>query len=345
MIHAIVMAGGKGTRFWPLSRAVKAKQFLEIIGDQTLLEHTLKRTQPVCDRLWIVGNTKQTAYFKHIPSAMTPYRILYEPVGRNTAPCIGWAAIEVLRQDPDGIMIVVPSDHMIQNVERFQSILKTAVDLVEKQDCLVTLGITAKSPHTGYGYIEAKDIKNGIGQVVRFREKPNYETAVNFIKKGRFFWNAGIFVWRAQTILDMLKKHLPEDAPLFDALAECDPNNHLKIKGIFRRLQSISIDYAVMEHEATRIRLIPSDIGWDDIGNWSSLRNHWSTDENGNTHKGELITVDARNNIVYSPKKLVGLVNVEGLVIVETKDAILVLPADSDQKIRELYDRLPERFK
>ena len=345
MIHAIVMAGGKGTRFWPLSRAVKAKQFLKIVGDQTLIEQTIDRVKLVADQIWIVGNECHEPFFAEIEPSLAPDHILYEPEGRNTAPCIGWAAAEVLKKDPDGIMVVLPSDHCITHPKEFRRLINKAIDLVKHDDCLVTLGIKPTFPHTGFGYIETKSVTNEVGQVVRFREKPNYDTAVRFIKNGGFYWNAGIFVWKAKTIFDLIKTHIPEDAAAYDRLLHHDEgDDHADLIATFGTLQKISIDFAVMEQATSVTRIIPADIGWDDIGSWGALEQHWSKDEAGNASRANVVAVNSRNNIVYSESKLVALIDVDNLVVVETKDAILVLPKRSDQKIRELYEQLPEGY-
>lgn len=346
MIHAIVMAGGKGTRFWPLSRAVRAKQFLRIVGEQTLLEQTISRAKNGVDQVWIVGNACHAPFFDEVDSTLTPDHILYEPEGRNTAPCIGWAAAEILKQDPDGVMVVLPSDHCIADPQEFQRLIQIAIELVKTENCLVTLGIKPTFPHTGFGYIEIKGIENEVGQVVRFREKPNYDTAVRFIKSGNFYWNAGIFVWKARTIFDLIKSYIPEDADAYDQILALgnDSSDRPQLETVFGTLQKISIDFAVMEQAVALTRIIPADIGWDDIGSWSALENHWPKDESGNASRADVVAVNSRNNVVYSQKKLVALIDVDDLIVVETDDAILVLPKRSDQKIRELYERLPQGY-
>lgn len=340
------MAGGKGTRFWPLSRAIRAKQFLKIVGDDTLLEQTISRVQTIADKIWLVGNKLHEPFINDVAAHLTPDQMLYEPEGRNTAPCIGWAAAEILKQDPDGVMVVLPSDHSIANTVEFQRLLNLAIILVQQEDCLVTLGIKPTFPHTGFGYIEAKKIENEVGRVVRFREKPNYDMAVRFINSGNFYWNAGIFIWKARTIFNLIKTHIPEDADAYDRLLELPQSNtnSPEFLSIFGSLQKISIDFAVMEQSAKQTRLIPADIGWDDIGSWAALESHWPQDSDGNARRADLITVNSSNNVVYSTTKLVTLVDVNDLVVVETDDSILVMPKQSDQKIRELYERLPERY-
>ncbi|NDC83394.1 mannose-1-phosphate guanylyltransferase [bacterium] len=347
MIHAVIMAGGKGTRFWPLSRAARAKQFLRIVGEKTLLEQTVERVLPSVDRIWLVGNQAHAPFFSEMRTSVAPHRILYEPEGRNTAPCIGWAAAEVLKDDPDGIMVVLPADHTITDEAHFQALINQAVAEVRTNSSLVTLGIKPTFPHTGFGYIEASDIDNGMGQVVRFREKPNYDTAVRFIQGGHFFWNAGIFIWKAQTIIDLIYRHIPADADHYRQLVAGPKTqgNDPWFVDVFGQLQNISIDFAVMEHAASVTRLMPAEIGWDDIGNWSSMDQHWPRDSDGNAVRGDIVTVNSANNIVYSKSKTVALVDVHNLIVVETDDAILVLPKSSDQRIRELVEKLPSALK
>jgi len=340
MIHAVIMAGGKGTRFWPLSRARKAKQFLSILGDDTLIEQTIVRIRPVVDCVWVVGTQAQAEFFDALPDTAKPDHLLLEPVGKNTAPCIGWAASKIKSIDPDGIMVVLPSDHTIQNPQRFHALIEQAIQIARSHHHLITLGIKPTHPHTGYGYIEAKRVKHGVGSVVRFREKPNYDTAVGFIQKKRFFWNSGIFVWRAQQIFSLIQHHIPSDAEYYEQLATLGGPS---LKAVYRRLQSISIDYAVMENATHLTSVLIADMGWDDIGSWSALDAHWPKDKQGNASKRPVIALDATGNIVYA-SKLVTLLDVHDLVVVETPDAILVTRKASDQRIRELTEKLPSDY-
>ncbi len=340
MIHALIMAGGKGSRFWPMSRSVKAKQFLTILGDTTLLEQTVNRIRPLVDQIWVVGNQAQAPFFDELPESAKPDHLLLEPVGRNTAPCIGWAAAKMLAFDPHAIMIVLPSDHTITKPDVFEHLIKRAIHEVSLSPQLMTLGIKPTFPHTGYGYIEVKQLRNGRGQVVRFREKPNYDTAMQFIRKKRFFWNSGMFIWPASLILTHLKTHLPADATRYEQLATASGS---RLKSIYQRLQSISIDYAVMEKAVSDTTILVADMGWDDIGSWSALEAHWPSDKLGNACRTHLIPMDSSGNIV-SASKLVALIDVHHLVVVETPDAILVANKFSDQRIRELTDKLPPEY-
>jgi mannose-1-phosphate guanylyltransferase len=350
MIHTVIMAGGKGTRFWPLSRAVKAKQYLNIIGDKSLLELTIERQAPLVNSsdIWIVSNKKQEKYLNDLKSIIPEEQILFEPMGKNTAPCIGWAAMELLKKDPNAVMVVVPSDHIIKEKELFQNILKKAVETVEKEDCLVTIGINPSSPHTGYGYIEIDSAKEDICAVKQFREKPDKETAIEYLKTGRFFWNSGMFVWKASKILSLMKEYMPNNYEILQNISKLnnkDADYQTNLETEFHKFESISIDYGIMENAANQTKMIKADFTWSDIGNWTALEEFWEKDEANNAIKGDLLALNSKNNIVYSEKKLVTLVDVDNLIVIESDDAIMILPKESDQKIRDVYDKLPAKYK
>ena len=349
MIHAIIMAGGKGTRFWPLSRAVKAKQFLQIIGNRTLLEHTISRLHPLTkkENTWIVGNHAQKKFFASLKGTVPTQQILLEPCGRNTAPCIGWAALEAFNKDPDATMIVLPADHFIDDTKRFRQTLKAATDHIAKHpDRLVTIGIQPTFPHTGYGYIQAEDNQE-ITKVRAFKEKPDTKTAQEYINSKTFFWNAGIFIWKAATILDLIKTHLPT---IYNGLQEITTLNNQKLSAkshtealskIYHALESISVDYGILEHASDKIDMIHANFDWNDIGNWPALEDFWPKDAHQNAAKGELISLNSHRNLVHSPHKIVALIDMDDIIVIDTEDALLIAPKSSDQKIKHLYDELP----
>lgn len=348
MIHTIIMAGGKGTRFWPLSRAIKAKQFLKMIDQKPLIDLTLERLEglvPIENR-WIVGNAYQTPYLKQIPDTLIAYdHIFLETRGRNTAPCIAWAARHIYKQDPDAILIILPSDHWVSSTEGFQETLKKALPLAE-QGRLVTIGIPPTSPHTGYGYIEAETgPAEGPLNVRSFTEKPDIDTATSYLQKGGFYWNAGMFVWKAKTILNQLAHFLPQNEPILDQIEQFNIQDIAHIAPLYGELLSISIDYAVMEKAAAITSLIPASFSWSDVGNWRELEMLWEKDVHGNAISGEALLLNSHHNIIYSEKKLVTAIDIDHLIIVDTADALMILPKASDQKIKDLYQDLPPSMK
>ncbi|RAP39067.1 mannose-1-phosphate guanylyltransferase [Candidatus Marinamargulisbacteria bacterium SCGC AAA071-K20] len=347
MIYTVVMAGGKGTRFWPLSRAVRAKQFLKLIGNHTLIESTIKRMESFCkrDNIFVVSNERQKKHLNDLDSLMPKKNILKEPIGKNTLPCIGWAASEILKKDKDAIMVILPSDHHIKPKGEFIKTIKKAIQEVKKNNTLVTIGIKPSHAHTGYGYIETENNKESVSKVVAFKEKPSKKMAEKYIKNGNFYWNAGIFIWRADLILELIEKHHPKNAKLLKKLGKLKKTDKKGIEKCFNAFESISIDYGILEKESSRIRLVKSSFEWNDIGNWSALEGYLNQDKKKNSYKSNLIQINSKGNIAFSEKKLIACVDVENLVIVETEDAILVLPKESDQKIKDLYELLPSKYK
>lgn len=349
MIHLVIMAGGKGTRFWPLSRATQPKQFLTMVGDISLLEYTIKRHCDYIDyaNMWVVGNQDQKVCLDsavtHIPSD----QILYEPMGRNTAPCIAWAAMELIKKDPDAVMVIVPADHYIENTGAYLSTIQQGVAFVQKTNQLITIGITPTFPHTGYGYIEVSQVDNAVAKVTAFKEKPDEKTAAQYIQTGRYFWNSGIFIWKAKKILDLIQTHLP------DLFAEMSPiqNYQLdqadyvnKIYRHYEAISGISIDYGVMEKAVDDIYLIRSTFDWSDIGNWTALESFWQKDQFGNAANGNVVAINSHGNIVYSKKRLIALADVSDFIIVDSEDALMILPKSSDQKVKDIYQAIPKQY-
>jgi len=344
MFHAVIMAGGKGTRFWPLSRAKKAKQFLQIVGNKTLLAHTVDRIRPLVDsNVWIVGNQAQAEHLSEIKKTLPKKNIILEPFGRNTAPSIALAAIALLKQDPDAIMVVLPADHMIDTPAQFRSCIKKACQHVQKHDVFVTIGIPPTFPHTGYGYIEAATQDPKISPVLRFCEKPDTATATSFLEQGNFYWNAGIFVWRASSILAAIYDMIPAARESIDLLKHSKTLSKAAILTAYTTIPNISIDYAVMEKSANRTHVMRAPFQWDDIGNWGAMEHYWEKDGSNNAHRGPIMTRNSHHNIVHS-NKLVALIDIDHLIVVETPDALLIAPKSSDQKIRDLYEKLPKEL-
>jgi mannose-1-phosphate guanylyltransferase len=348
MLHVVIMAGGKGTRFWPLSRKVKAKQFIDIVGSKSLIKNTVERLHPLVSKknIWVVTNKDQKKFLLKEKLGLPTDQILYEPCGKNTAPCIGWAAFEIHKKDPEAIMIVLPADHYIKKQANFRNTLKTAADFVKKNDCLMTIGIKPTFPHTGYGYIEVfkNTNKNKIEKINTFKEKPDFLTAQKYFTSGKFLWNSGMFVWKATKILGLLKKHLPNSYKTLAKIAKVSQNPS-ELAKLYNKLESISLDYGIMEKSIDQTYLIESNFEWSDVGNWKALEELWQKDSDNNAIKGKVLSLGSKNNIVFAGKKLVTLIDVENLIVVEADDAILILPKNSDQKIKELYENLDEKYK
>ncbi len=350
-IYAVIMAGGKGTRFWPRSRGKKPKHLLEIFSGKTILRETVDRIKPLVseENIYVVtGHGHSNEVRRQLPEIPEPH-ILIEPVGRNTAPCIGLAALHVHMRDPEGVMVVLPSDHFISNEKEFIRVLSIAVRTAAQGSALVTVGVTPTGPETGYGYVEKGEIltrfkKEDIYKAKSFREKPDLKKAKAFIRSGRFLWNSGIFLWKASTILDAIKVFLPDLHEGLLKIEESLDNRREKdvLQKTYRRIAPVSIDYGVME-KSGEVLVIKGNFGWSDVGNWDALWELLEKDAKGNAVIGQGIVVDSRRSFVYSPDKLVALIDVEDLIVVETKDSVLICKRGSSQHVRKIVDILEKR--
>ena len=351
MLHAVIMAGGSGRRFWPQSRRRLPKQLQTLVGTQTLLQQTAARLEPLvpAERTWVITNDELTAEtIRQLPAIPTP-QVLGEPQGRNTAPCIGLAAIRLLELDPEAVMLVLPADHVISPDAAFRGAAETAVELVLADPRrLALLGITPSHAATGFGYIQQGDPLDDIENVFHvssFREKPDAATAAEYVTSGEFFWNCGIFAWRADRILDLLEEYEPELHQGLTRLREqIGQEPYEKTLAIeFPQMTSISIDHAVLER-APHVCMLAAPFDWDDVGSWQALPRVIEADEAGNTTLGNVLTLDTSNCIVRStPDHLVAVVGVDELVIVHTPDATLVARADDEEGLRRLVQALEEQ--
>lgn len=341
------MAGGIGARFWPLSRRRKPKQLLDLLGEGTLLDQTIDRIAPMVspDRRWIITNEEQMAMIRTDVVAAKDVRYILEPMGRNTAPAIGLAAIHLLRTDPDAVMMVLPADHRIQNTDAFRECLQAAADLVSGSDMLATIGIEPSRPETGYGYIQidrkAKPLANNIYRVKTFAEKPNLELAKRFYESGEFVWNSGIFVWRADVIMQQLSDHLPQWYSGLQEIASVlgTPHETEVARRVFSALKGISIDYGVMEH-AGRVAVVRGTFHWSDVGSWDEVWRLMTPDANGNACRGRGQVVIGKNNLVLAGDKLIAVVGANDLIVVDAGDAILICPREGSQQVRAMVDKL-----
>ena len=330
----IILCGGSGTRLWPISRTLMPKQFVKLFEKKSLFQLTVERNSKVCDSQFVVSNAEQ--YFLALDQLeelhKTHNRYLLEPVGRNTAPAIALACMAL---DYDEIVLVTPSDHLIKDEVEYKKVLSQAQELA-KEDNLVTFGITPTFPETGFGYIEADQLS-----VRAFHEKPDKQTAQNYVDAGNYYWNSGMFCFKAGVFLDELKKHSPKihDNALL-ALQNTQDENLIRIKHDYMiNIPEDSIDYAVME-KSDKVKVVPSDIEWSDVGSFDALYEELPKDENKNTLNSKHIAIDSKNNLVYGEDKYIATIDVEDLIIVDTGDALLVSKKGSSQKVKKVVAEL-----
>lgn len=360
--YPVILAGGRGTRFWPLSRKRRAKQLLALDGKETMLQQTVARLRPLAPagRFWIITNDDlRSAILRQLPK-LPARQIVAEPIGRNTAPAIGLAAFFLLRQDPDAVIGMFPSDHVIAEPEKFRATLQKGIEIAGAGQNIVVIGIRPTRPETGYGYIDAVSLANGSVpngslHVRRFTEKPDAERAGQFLNAGNYFWNSGMFLWRADTLVNALREYLPQTASILDKIAAAYGTR--KFAGVFRKLyakcHNISVDYAILEPRsaagegASRIFCLPSDFGWNDLGSWTALHEHHvakKRPEHGSLlNAAGSFALNAQNNFVHAPGKFVATVGVKNLVVVETDDALLITTLDHSQDVGKVVKHLDEK--
>jgi mannose-1-phosphate guanylyltransferase len=353
-MYIVILAGGSGTRFWPLSRGKNPKQLMSILGGKSMLQRTVERVLPLSpERILVVTNTLQAG---ETAVQLDQYRndvhidIIEEPVGRNTAPAIGLAAAIIARHDPSALMVVLPADHYITDEQEFRRTLANGVGQAEN-GCLVTLGIVPTRPETGYGYIEADMVTHGAGpyQVRKFVEKPDTEKALEFLVAGNFYWNSGMFIWRADVILEEMRKHMSALASAlaglsFSGEARELPGMKQQIAAIYDGITGDSIDYGVME-KAANVVVIPCAFGWSDVGSWSALPEVIEPDaaENVMINVREQVSLDSNGCLVYGGGKLVALVGVNNLIVVDTADAVLLCGKERAQDVKKIVEELQRR--
>jgi mannose-1-phosphate guanylyltransferase len=350
MLHAVVMAGGSGTRFWPKSRRNRPKQLLRLYGDATMLQQTVARVAPLVppERTLIITGADQAEAIRGQLPQLPWENVVAEPCPRDTAPCVGLAALIVTRKDPNGTMIVTPADHVIEPAEKFRATVRAAVSIIEAEPtAFVTFGIKPTRPDTGFGYIESGEelpARDGIAlhRVAQFREKPDQATAEQFLASGRFAWNSGIFVWRAQAILDALRAHRPQLAAALDRVGQAlgTPEEAETIAREYPAMEKVPIDKAVME-KATNVRVLEVVYDWNDVGDWRALASLEPPDDQGNTTQGPVLATDTRNSIIVSDDGgLIATLGVEDLVIVQSGGATLVARKDQLDKLKGLVESL-----
>jgi mannose-1-phosphate guanylyltransferase len=356
--YPVILAGGRGTRFWPLSRKRRAKQLLALDGEQTMIQQTVQRLLPLAapNHFWIITNEElQAAIARQVPR-LPKKQIIAEPVGKNTAPAIGLAAFLLHRLDPRATIGLFPSDHVIGDEKTYRDVIQRGTEIASAGNNIVVLGIRPTRPETGYGYIESgAPLEMEVLRVRRFTEKPDVEHATQFVSAGNYFWNSGMFLWSALTLVNALQEHLPKTAALLEEIASVYQTS--KFSSTFRKLypkcENISVDYAVLEprsakgEEGSNIYCIPADFGWNDLGSWAALHEHHSL--KSKSADGNLIasdgsyTLNARGNYVHAPGKFVATVGVDNLVVVETEDALLITSRERSQDVGKVVQYLDQR--
>ncbi len=348
------MAGGVGSRFWPLSKTKKPKQFLDILGTgKSLLQQTFSRFSKICpvENIYIVTNEIYTNLTKEQLPQIKDSQILSEPLKRNTAPCIAYSNLKIKSENPDALIVTAPSDHLILDEANFTKIIKQCFDFAEKNNSLLTLGIKPSRPETGYGYIQIGDEKheeyNSINKVKSFTEKPDKETAEKFIESNEFLWNSGIFVWSLKSINSAFKKYLPDISELFSDTSVFDTpeKESTFVNNAYAECESISIDNGIMEH-AENVYVMPADFGWSDLGTWDSLYENSNISEDGNVKNSEkILCFDTNNTIIHIPKdKLIVVEGLKNYIVAESENTLLICKRDNEKKIREFVKDIEEKF-
>ena len=343
-IYGVIMAGGGGTRFWPLSRQATPKQLLNLSGKDLMVNEAIDRLSKTAskDDIFIVTNKTQVAKMLEATNGrIQKNHILSEPSARNTSACIGYAAMEIVKKYGDGIMVITPSDAYIKNETEFTRILGIAVKAAEEKDALVTVGITPTFAATGYGYIKFQKSGENVLKVLEFKEKPDEATAKKYVESGEYAWNSGMFIWKSSTILKKFEKYLPEIyedlQKIGDAMNTAD---ELKvIEEIYPKINSISVDYGIME-KADDVFVVPGEFGWNDVGSFDMLGVLHEGDEKGNIKIGDQINIDSKNCITYSSGRLVATIGLENVVVIETGDAVLVCDKNKVQDVKKVVEQL-----
>lgn len=344
-VYAVIMAGGIGSRFWPRSKEKTPKQLLKIFGDKTMIQDTVNRLYGIVEKenIYVITNKIQKdeiiAQLPQIPSE----NILEEPFGRNTAACIGLAATIIGKKTKDGVTIILPADHIIKDIESFHATINRAINFAFTSEGLVTIGIKPSRPETGYGYIQIDErtIEDGIYKVYTFAEKPNYATAVRFMESGDFFWNSGMFIWRVDVIIDEIRKLMPD---LYEGLESIKaeigtPKYESTLTNVYGLLKNISIDYGIME-KSQKVYLTKGEFSWSDVGSWEEVYQLSEKNVDGNTAIGNVYTEMTVDSYIYSPDKFTAVIGVENLIIINTKDALLICRRDKTQEVKKVVDHL-----
>jgi mannose-1-phosphate guanylyltransferase len=357
-VYATIMAGGGGTRFWPWSRDERPKQILPIISNRSMIWETVDRLQSFIapEKIFIVTSRSQAQDLHREVPQIPVNNLLLEPVGRNTAPCLCLAALHIQKKSPQAVMVVLPADHFISDRQGFLRTLRTAAKFAETQNVLVTLGVKPREPETGYGYIqkgEALGMAQGmpVFRAKAFREKPTLPKARAYLRRGDYFWNSGMFIWQAGVFLEAVKKFLPplysEMMPLQNFLGT--PRERRALERIYARVQSVSVDYGIME-KADNVALLEAQFSWNDVGSWAALGKIWPQDEKGNALSGgtsparrKILAIDSAGCLIRGEEKLIAVIGLKDTIVVESGNAFLVCPRERSQEVRKVLQELTKR--
>jgi mannose-1-phosphate guanylyltransferase len=340
-VYSVIMAGGKGERFWPLSTARVPKPFVRLIGNRSMIQLTVDRIACLIgfENVYIVVGAEHLPVAQEQLPQLAAYQFIVEPVGRDTAPCIGYAATVLHQLDSSAVMVVLPADHYIPDCDAFRTTISRCIGEARESDSLVTVGITPTRPETGYGYIQAGErCFNGRDcyDVTRFVEKPDADTAADYLKEGSYYWNAGIFIWRIDVLLHAMAKHMVDLRAKLRVLEEAIKSEKAEeVEKVFGTFEKISIDYGLME-KAGNVRMVKAGFAWDDVGTWSSLKRVMDLDDKGNFVSGQVACLDVRECVIYGEGVRMGVVGVSNLVVVASGSGVLVCPLDRDQDARQI---------
>lgn len=354
----VILAGGSGTRFWPRSRRARAKQVLALDGERSMIQQTVERLKPLAtvEKTWIITNEFLAHEIADQLPTLPAGQIVQEPVARNTAPACGLAAFLIERENPNAVLGIFPSDHVIADEPRFLKNLQKGISIAASGENIVVLGIEPARAETGYGYIETGDLAqdDAVHHVRRFTEKPNQNRAEEFVAAGNYYWNSGMFLWSASTLANAVREHLPETAPLLETIAGAYGTPHFNevFHSLYPKCENISVDYAVLEPRSAKgehlshLYCLPAEFGWNDLGSWASLYEYQLEtrlrgDSEGNVaDSGGHLAIDAVDNYIFSPRKFVALVGVENLVVIDTEDALLIAHRDHSQDVGKIVKEL-----
>ncbi|MGD2245730.1 MAG: mannose-1-phosphate guanylyltransferase [Candidatus Aminicenantes bacterium] len=352
-LRVIIMAGGAGTRFWPVSRKNKPKQFLPIVSEKTMIEETIDRLSPQVplNNIYTIANPEKTEITKSLLPGLPDENFLVEPLGKNTAPSLILATARIYLQNPRAVIAALPADHLIKDSSLFLKKFEAAASAASSGDHLVTFGVPPTYPATGYGYIQFS-MDNPLHtqeevfyNVQEFKEKPDLEQARVFLQEGNYFWNSGMFLWQAGVFAQKLERFAPGMFSFWTKILEAlKINDGARIFSLFEETPSLSIDYALME-KAEGVLMAKGDFGWSDVGAWSSLAEIWPQDKTGNALKGENIILDSQGCLVYNPGKLTALIGVKDIIVVDTDDVLLVVHKSQDQKVKDIVGQIKKKKK
>lgn len=356
--YPVILAGGRGTRFWPLSRKRRAKQLLALDGKRTMIQQTVARLRPLAEerQFWVITNQDLSAEISRQLPLLSRRQIVAEPAGRNTAPAIGLAAFILRQQDPSAVIGMFPSDHVVEDEKGFRAALQRGLEIAAAGENIVVLGIQPTRPETGYGYIETGEkAERDVLRVRRFTEKPNRQRAEEFVTSGRYYWNSGMFLWRANTLARALREHLSETAPYLEQIAAAFGKSKFQstAQRLYPKCENISVDYAVLEprsakgEHASNLFCIPVDVGWNDLGSWAALYEYQAKPSRNGAenviHGANSFALNAQGNYVHAPGKFVATVGVNNLVVVETDDALLVTTREHAQDVGKVVKYLDQK--